>query len=275
MANLKFTKMQGSGNDFIVVNCLQEDCPNLTELAPRLSDRRFGIGFDQMLVIRPSETADFRMDIINADGSQVEMCGNGIRCVAQYLVHHGATTKKEMAIETLGGIIRPRIVGDLVEVDMGEPVLEGPKIPTTLEGLVIQHPVELDGKEFSITCVNMGNPHCVIFVENVDDYPVSEIGPKFETHKHFPKRINVEFVQVLNESTLKMRVWERGTGETLACGTGACAALVAAVLTGRSQREITIHLKGGQLQIRWSEKDNRVYMTGPGKEVYSGEILLP
>jgi diaminopimelate epimerase len=275
MATLKFTKMQGSGNDFIVVNCLQEDCPNLQALAPRLSDRRFGVGFDQMLVIRPSEKADFRMDIINADGSQVEMCGNGIRCVAQYLVHHGATTKKEMAIETLGGIIRPRIVGDRVEVDMGEPVLEGPKIPSALEGLIIQHPIELDGTDYAITCVNMGNPHCVLFVENVDNYPVTEIGPKFERHKLFPKKINVEFIQVLSETSLKMRVWERGTGETLACGTGASAGWVAAVLTGRAQREGTMHLKGGDLQIRWSEKDNRVYMTGPGQEVYSGEIQLP
>jgi diaminopimelate epimerase len=274
MAKLKFTKMQGSGNDFIVVNCLQEDCPNLSEVAPRWSDRRFGIGFDQMLVIRPSEKADFRMDILNADGSQVEMCGNGIRCVAQYLVNHGATTKKEMAIETLGGIIRPRIVGDLVEVDMGEPILEGPKIPTTLDGLIIHRPIEVEGKEYAITCVNMGNPHCVLFVDQVDDYPVTTLGPKLEKFHLFPKKINVEFIQVLNDTALKMRVWERGTGETLACGTGACAALVAAVLNGKSQREITMHLKGGQLQIRWSEKDNRVYMMGPGQEVYSGEISI-
>lgn len=275
MGTLKFTKMQGNGNDFIVINCLEEDCPNLSALAARYSNRRFGIGFDQMLVIRPSEQADFKMEIINADGTQVEMCGNGIRCVAQYLLHHGATTKKELAIETLGGIIRPRIMGPLVEVDMGEPILEGPKIPTTFEGRVVNHPIKLDSEELSITAVSMGNPHCVLFVDNVEEAPVTTLGPRLENSKLFPKRINVEFVEVLSESALKMRVWERGTGETLACGTGACASLVAAVLNGKTGREVTVHLRGGELQIRWSERDNHVYMTGPGQEIYTGEINLP
>jgi len=271
---LKFTKMHGLGNDFIVVNGLEENYPNLADRAAKLCDRRFGIGCDQLLVIRPSERADFKMDIYNNDGSQVEMCGNGIRCVAQYLVDYGASTKTELAIETLAGIIRPRLVDGLVEVDMGEPVLDGKEIPTTLEGKILDRPLTVEGQNLEITCVSMGNPHCVIFVEDVAKAPVTTLGPVLERHPLFPKRINVEFIQVLGPAELKMRVWERGAGETLACGTGACASLVAAVLTGRAQREATLHLKGGDLKIRWSEKNNRVYMTGPGQEVYSGEIEI-
>jgi len=271
---LPFTKMHGLGNDFIVVNCLEENCPDLAKHAAKLCDRRFGIGCDQMLVIRPSERADFKMDIYNNDGSQVEMCGNGIRCVAKYLVDHGATSKDELAIETLAGIIRPRLVGDLVEVDMGEPILEGKDIPTTLEGKILNRPLAVDGHSFDITCVSMGNPHCVIFVDDVAQAPVTTLGPLIERHPLFPKRTNVEFIQVLGPAELKMRVWERGAGETLACGTGACGALVAAVITGRSQREAVLHLKGGDLRIRWSEKNNRVYMTGPGEEVFTGSIEL-
>ncbi|MDL1872122.1 diaminopimelate epimerase [Deltaproteobacteria bacterium PRO3] len=271
---LPFTKMHGLGNDFIVVNCLEENCPDLAQYAAKLCDRRFGIGCDQMLVIRPSERADFKMDIYNNDGGQVEMCGNGIRCVAKYLVDHGATSKDELAIETLAGIIRPRLVGDLVEVDMGEPVLEGKDIPTTLEGKILNRPLAVDGHSFDITCVSMGNPHCVIFVDDVARAPVTTLGPLIERHPLFPKRTNVEFIQVLGPAELKMRVWERGAGETLACGTGACGALVAAVITGRAQREAVLHLKGGDLRIRWSEKNNRVYMTGPGEEVFTGSIEL-
>ena len=271
---LPFTKMHGLGNDFIVVNCLEENCPDLAQHAAKLCDRRFGIGCDQMLVIRPSERADFKMDIYNNDGGQVEMCGNGIRCVAKYLVDHGATSKDELAIETLAGIIRPRLVGDLVEVDMGEPILEGKEIPTTLEGKILNRPLAVDGHSFDITCVSMGNPHCVIFVEDVAQAPVTSVGPLIERHPLFPKRTNVEFIQVLGPAELKMRVWERGAGETLACGTGACGALVAAVITGRAQREAVLHLKGGDLKIRWSEKNNRVYMTGPGEEVFTGSIEL-
>jgi len=271
---LPFTKMHGLGNDFIVVNCLEENCPDLAKHAAKLCDRRFGIGCDQMLVIRPSERADFKMDIYNNDGGQVEMCGNGIRCVAKYLVDHGATSKDELAIETLAGIIRPRLVGDLVEVDMGEPVLEGKDIPTTLEGKILNRPLAVDGHSFDITCVSMGNPHCVIFVDDVARAPVTTLGPLIERHPLFPKRTNVEFIQVLGPAELKMRVWERGAGETLACGTGACGALVAAVITGRAQREAVLHLKGGDLRIRWSEKNNRVYMTGPGEEVFTGSIEL-
>ena len=274
MANLPFTKMHGLGNDFMVVNCLGEDCPEFRDKVAQWSDRRFGVGFDQLLVVRPSEKADFKMEIINADGGEVEMCGNGIRCVAQYLVRHGLTTKKELTIETLAGIMRPRLLDDMVEVDMGEPELDGPKIPTTLQGRVIEHPVEIDGQEFAITCVSMGNPHCVIFVDSVETFPVTTLGPKFENLDLFPKRINTEFIQVLDPTHLKMRVWERGAGETFACGTGACGALVASVLTGRASREATLHLKGGNLVIHWSQMDNHVYMTGPGEEVYSGNIKV-
>ncbi|MDX1387211.1 MAG: diaminopimelate epimerase [bacterium] len=271
---MKFTKMQGLGNDFMVVNCLQGDCPDFRPHVAGWADRRFGVGFDQMLIVRPSEQADFKMEIINADGGEVEMCGNGIRCVAQYLVNHGATTKQELAIETLAGIIRPRLLGDQVEVDMGEPELDGESIPTTFQGRVINQSLEVNGQEHIVTCLSMGNPHCVYYVDDVDSFPVEQLGPAIENHQAFPKRINVEFIQVIDEKHLKMRVWERGAGETLACGTGACAALVASVLTGKTQREATLHLKGGDLQIRWSETNNRVYMTGPGQEVYSGEISL-
>ncbi len=275
MARLPFTKMHGLGNDFVVVNCLEENCPDLGKFAKQICDRRFGIGCDQLLAIHPSERADFKMQIFNNDGGEVEMCGNGIRCVAKYLQRHGATTKNELSIETLAGILKPRIQGELVEVDMGEPVLDGPLIPVDLEGKVIQKPLKVGEREFSITCVGMGNPHCVIFVPDVDAVEVSQVGPLIERHPLFPHRVNTEFVQVLNPAALKMRVWERGAGETLACGTGACAALVAAVLTGNSGREATLKLKGGDLQVRWSEKDNRVYMTGPGEEVFTGEMELP
>ena len=271
---LNFTKMQGLGNDFMVVNCLEENCPDLAKQAARLCDRRFGIGCDQLLVIRPSERADFKMEIYNNDGGQVEMCGNGIRCVAKYLIAHGATTKNELAIETLAGIIRPRIVDNMVEVDMGEPILEAKDIPTTLDGKVFNRPLQVEGHNLEITCVSMGNPHCVIFVDDVASAPVTTLGPILEKHPLFPKRTNVEFVQILGPGELKMRVWERGAGETLACGTGACASLVAAVITGRAQREAVLHLNGGDLQVRWSEKNNRVYMTGPGEEVFTGSTEL-
>ncbi len=274
MVRLPFTKMHGLGNDFVVVNCLGEACPDLALHAKKICDRRFGIGCDQMLVIRPSERADFRMQIYNNDGGEAEMCGNGIRCLAKYLVNHGATSKTELAIETLGGIMRPRILDDLVEVDMGEPILEGRKVPVDADGKIIDRPFSVEGEEFRITCVSMGNPHCDIFVAEVDSFPVQKWGPILETHPFFPKRTNVGFIQVLGEGHLKLRVWERGAGETLACGTGACAALVTSVLNGHSGREAKLQLKGGELLVRWSEKNNHVYMTGPGEEVYSGVIEL-
>lgn len=275
MKKLQFTKMHGLGNDFMVFNCLEDPGVDFAKMAPLWSHRRFGVGFDQMLLIRPSQLADFRMEIINADGGEVEMCGNGIRCVAKYLVDHGLTEKKELRIETLAGEIRPHLIGEAVEVDMGEPILEGLEIPTTLSGRIVDRDLTIDGQKLAMTCVSMGNPHCVLFVEDVAQAPVATLGPQLENHELFPKRINVEFIQVLNSKYLKMRVWERGAGETMACGTGACASLVAAVLTGQSDREATVELKGGPLKIRWSEQDNHVYMMGPAQEVFTGEIEIP
>lgn len=271
---LEFTKMHGCGNDFIFIDCMKRDIPDLAAIAGKLCDRRFGIGADQLLTVHPSARADFKMEIYNADGSQVEMCGNGIRCFAKYVYEHGLTGKKELAVETLAGIIRPRIAGDLVEVDMGEPILEGRNIPVNADGRIINRPLEVDGKTHTITCVSMGNPHCVVYWDGIDHLELEKIGPRFEHHVFFPKRVNTEFVKVLSPNEVKMRVWERGAGETWACGTGASAVGVAGVLTGRTARKITIHLKGGDLLIDWRD-NNHVYMTGAAEEVFHGQINIP
>ncbi len=271
---LKFTKMHGLGNDFIVVDSREKPIPELEKKAKLLCDRRFGIGCDQLLVLRRSEIAEMRMQIFNADGSEVEMCGNGIRCLALYAKKRNLVPGEILSIETLGGIKKVKFLGDQVEVDMGEPVLKGPEIPVNLEGMVIGKKIEVGHDSQSITCVSMGNPHCVLFVEDVDHAPVTKLGPQIEKNSLFPKRTNVEFVQVIDKNTLKVRVWERGSGETLACGTGACGSLVASVLNGLTNRKATVHLPGGKLEIHWSERDNRVYMTGPGVEVYEGEIEI-
>lgn len=271
---IPFTKMQGCGNDFIVLNCFQEKIPYLEQKAKFLCDRRFGIGCDQLLVLHRSETADIRMQIYNADGSEVEMCGNGIRCLALYAYKRGIVKSESMTVETLGGIKKPKIIGDLVEVDMGEPILTAKEIPVDLEGMVISKNIDVKGEPHNITCVSMGNPHCVLFVEDVNQAPVKRLGAQLETHALFPKRTNVEFVQVLDKNTIKLRVWERGSGETLACGTGACGAVVASILNGLTNRRVKVHLPGGDLDITWSERDNHVYMTGPGLEVFNGEIEI-
>jgi len=268
---VSFTKMHGLGNDFIVLDCRGKDVPGLPGLVKRFSDRRFGIGFDQALVLKRSSRADFRMDIYNGDGSRVEMCGNGVRCLANYIWKRGLSRKKRLDIETLAGIIRPEKAGPLVRVDMGEPVLEGRLIPTAAEGLVKDFPLKARDRVFKITCVSMGNPHCVVFVDDVENFPVEYYGPAIEADKFFPKRTNVEFIQVLSGKTLKMRVWERGSGETLACGTGASAAAVASHIKGFSDRAVTVVLKGGKLKIEWA-KDGHVYMTGPAEEVFSGQL---
>lgn len=273
MAEISFTKMQGCGNDFIFIDCLKQEIGNLGEVARRLCDRRFGIGADQLLTVHPSKVADFRMEIYNADGGQVEMCGNGIRCFAKYVVEHGLTQKRELAVETLGGIIRPRLVGDLVEVDMGEPILEGRKIPVAAEGKILNYPLEVDGMKYAVSCVSMGNPHCVLYVDELDRLDLEKIGPRFEHHPFFPKRVNTEFVKLLTPRELKMRVWERGAGETLACGTGACAVTVAGSLIGRTERKVTVHLRGGDLLIEWRE-NNHVYMTGRAEEVFHGTVTI-
>jgi len=270
---LQFTKMQGCGNDFIFLDCLKKNIANLGAVAGQLCDRRFGIGADQLLTVHPSRIADFKMEIYNADGSQVEMCGNGIRCFAKYVYEHGLTPKQELAVETLAGIIRPRIVGDLVEVDMGEPVLDGRRIPVDADGQIINRPLTVDGSTYRVTCVSMGNPHCVLYLDDIDSLDLEKIGPSFEHHPFFPKRVNTEFIKVIGPHEVKMRVWERGAGETWACGTGASAVAVAGVLAGKTERKLTLHLKGGDLYIEW-RADNRVYMTGGAEEVFHGTVKI-
>ncbi len=267
---INFTKMHGLGNDFIVIDCRKKKIAGLSRLMKKLSHRQLGIGFDQALVLLPSKKADFRMDIYNADGGRVEMCGNGIRCFAKYIWDRKLSKKDILEIETLAGIIKPKKIGSLVQVDMGEPIFEGKDIPVNLSGRIIKYPLNIEGVEFNITCVSMGNPHCVIFADDVDNFPVAKYGPAIENHQLFPKRTNVEFVEVINKREINMRVWERGSGETLACGTGACAAAVAANLNSLAGRKVTMHLAGGDLKIEWSEKDNHIYMIGPAAEVFEG-----
>ena len=275
---MKFTKMQGLGNDYVYVNCFEEKVENPSELAVKVSDRHFGIGSDGLILIRPSEVADFRMTMFNADGSESEMCGNGIRCVGKYVYDYGLTDKTEVSVETLAGIKYLKFIikdgkVDMVTVNMGEPILKPELVPVVGEGdAVIDSPIEVDGKEYKMTCVSMGNPHSVVFVDDVDNFPLHEVGPLFEHHKAFPRRVNAEFCQVVDRTHAKMRVWERGTGETLACGTGTCATAVACILNGKTEDEMTITLLGGDLIIRWDREKNVIYMTGPARVVFDGEI---
>jgi diaminopimelate epimerase len=269
--------MHGIGNDFIVIDCRDKAPGALTSdpggLSRRLCDRRFGIGADQILLLESSSKADFAMKIFNADGSEVEMCGNGIRCLAKYIWDRGISDKETLAIETLAGIIRPRRAGEQVRVDMGEPVLEGRMIPVAHDGRITNMPLRADDREFKITCVSMGNPHAVIVVDDVDAFDVHRYGPVIEQHPFFPKRVNVEFIQVLGPENIRMRVWERGSGETLACGTGASAVGVAANILGLTKRKATVHLRGGDLLIEWAE-NNHVYMTGPAVDVFEGQVRI-
>lgn len=278
---MKFTKMHGLGNDYVYVNCLKETVENPGEAARFVSDRHFGIGSDGLILIKPSDVADFQMDMYNADGSGAEMCGNGIRCVAKYVYDYGLTDKTEVDIETRAGIkhIVLTIKDGKVEkarVDMGEPILKPELIPVVGEGdMLVNEPILVDGREYRMTCVSMGNPHAVIFMdEDVKNLEIEKIGPKFENHERFPKRTNTEFIKVLDRNTMDMRVWERGSGETWACGTGTCASVVAAVLNGLTGRKVLVHLLGGDLEILWDENDNHVYMTGPATTVFDGEIQL-
>jgi diaminopimelate epimerase len=277
MARLRFTKMHGIGNDYVYIDCFAESVADPAALARRVSPRHTGIGSDGVILICPSDTADCRMEMYNADGSRGEMCGNGIRCVGKYIYDHGLVQKDSLHVATDAGVKVLRLHTrngrvHTVTVDMGEPIFDGPRIPVTAEGQVLNAPILVDGQTYHVTCVSMGNPHCVTFVASVDGLPLSDIGPRFEHHLFFPKRVNTEFVQVLARDELRMRVWERGSGETAACGTGACAALVAAVLNDKADRRATIHLNGGDLEIEWSAADNHVLMTGPAEEVFSGEI---
>ena len=275
---MKFTKMQGLGNDYVYVNCFEEKIENPSELAVKVSDRHFGIGSDGLILIRPSEVADFRMTMFNADGSESEMCGNGIRCVGKYVYDYGLTDKTEVSVETLAGIKYLKFLikdgkVDMVTVNMGEPILKPELVPVVGDGdAVIDSPIEVDGKEYKMTCVSMGNPHSVVFVDDVDNFPLHEVGPLFEHHKAFPRRVNAEFCQVIDRTHAKMRVWERGTGETLACGTGTCATAVACILNGKTEDEVTITLLGGDLIIRWDREKKVIYMTGPARVVFVGEI---
>jgi diaminopimelate epimerase len=268
---VKFTKMHALGNDFIVIDARERGLPSPEEFSRTWCHRRFGIGADQVLLLEDSTGADFAMKIYNADGSEVEMCGNGIRALAKFIWDRGLSGKDVLEIETLAGIIRPWRVGELIQVDMGMPVLEARDIPVDLNGIVRDHPLPVDDRTFAITCVSMGNPHAVIFVDGVDDFPVARYGPRIEQDPLFPNRINVEFIEVLNPKEIRMRVWERGTGETMACGTGASAAAVASAFKGLTERAATVHLMGGDLLIEWGD-DNRVTMTGPATEVFEGEL---
>ena len=275
---MRFTKMQGCGNDYVYIDCFAQKPPaNAPALARKISDRHFGVGGDGLILICPSEKADACMVMFNADGSEAEMCGNGVRCVAKYVYDHGIAKKPTLTIETGRGVLTLDVetqAGKVrqVRVDMGEPILDASKIPTTLPG---NPPIDvaLPGYGLKATCVSMGNPHCVIFVDEITDAHVLMHGPLIEQHPTFPKKINVEFVKVNRPDDVTFRVWERGSGETLACGTGASAVCVAGVLAGRSERKVAIHLVGGDLQLLWCEKSNHVYMTGPAVEVFSGEWI--
>jgi len=278
---MEFTKMHGLGNDFIVVAGEPKLPDNAAALAIELCNRFFGIGADGLVYILPSEKADFMMRIMNSDGSEAEQCGNAIRCVSKYVYDHGMTDKEEITIETIGaGVQKVQLsVQDgkvaTVRVDMGQPILKGTQVPTTIDqDVVLGHPIEVDGREFRFTAVSMGNPHCVIYVDDAVNFDLQAWGPKLETHPLFPRKINVEFVTVKSRDYADMRVWERGAGPTLACGTGACATLVSSVLNGLTDRKATVSLKGGDLYIEWNEEDNHVYMTGPAQEVFHGTVGL-
>lgn len=280
---MKFTKMHGIGNDYVYVDCFSEKIEHPEEVARFVSDRHFGIGSDGLILIKPSKVADFEMAMYNADGSRGEMCGNGIRCVAKYVYDKGLTDKTKIRVETLAGIKQLDLTVEngqvtLVKVNMGSPILNPEQIPVVAQGeQVVNEPIEVDETTYHMTCVSMGNPHCVIFLKEdiKKEFLIEKIGSKFENHPRFPRRINTEFVNVVDKHTLNMRVWERGSGETLACGTGACATAVAAVLNGLTEEEVTIHLLGGDLKIAWDRTENLVYMTGPATTVFEGEIVLP
>ena len=277
---MRFTKMQGLGNDYVYVNCFQEKIDNPSEVAIKVSNRNFGVGSDGLIMICPSEVADFEMKMYNADGSRGEMCGNGIRCVGKYVYDYGLTDKTSVSVETLGGIkYLDFTVEDgkvkLVKVDMGSPELVPANIPIIAEGdSVIDAPIVVDGREYHMTGVSMGNPHTVVYIDDVQGLEIEKIGPKFENHERFPNRINTEFAKVLDRHTVEMRVWERGSGETLACGTGACAVAVASILNGLTEDKVTVKLLGGDLQIEWDRQENKVYMTGPAEISFEGEIEI-
>jgi diaminopimelate epimerase len=272
--------MHGIGNDYVYFNCIGQNIENPPEAAKKLSDRHYGIGGDGIVLILPSGTADFRMQMFNADGSEAEMCGNAIRCVGKYVYEKGLTNKDELVIETKAGerfltLFVSQGIVEKITVDMGEPIFESGRIPVALsEEKVINKEVSIGGDTYTITCVSMGNPHCVIFVEEITDTLVLKKGPEIEVADIFPERINVEFAKIINRNEIDMRVWERGSGETLACGTGASALCVASALNGFTENKVLIHLLGGNLEIEWDKKTNHVYMTGPAEYAFEGKVLI-
>ena len=276
---LQFTKMHGLGNDYVYMDAINQKIENRSELAKFVSNRHFGIGSDGLILICPSEKADFRMQMFNQDGSEAEMCGNGIRCVGKFVYDKGLTNKETITVETLAGIKTLVMTAkngkiETARVDMGEPILEPEKIPVISKEKPVKNlKLNEEDKEFNFTCVSMGNPHAVTFIkEDVNKFDICKYGAKLEVNEAFPKKANIEFINVIDNKTLKMRVWERGAGETLACGTGACASTVAAILNGYTSREVTVHLLGGNLKIKWDGNDNHVYMTGPATTVFEGKI---
>ena len=277
---MKFTKMHGCGNDYVYINLFEEKVDDPAKLSTIVSDRHFGIGSDGVITIGPSDIADFRMRIYNADGSEAEMCGNGIRCVAKYVYDHQLTDKTEISVESGAGIKYLTLYTkdgkvEQVRVDMGEPILEPDKIPVIADGsCVVDEPIEAGGKQWRMTCVSMGNPHAVIFVDDVADFELEKYGPLFENNPRFPKRTNTEFVQIISRNEASMRVWERGSAETWACGTGTCATVMACILNKKTDDKVLVHLRGGDLVIEYDRDTNHVFMTGPAAEVFTGEIFI-
>jgi diaminopimelate epimerase len=277
---MKFTKMHGCGNDYVYVNLFEEKVEDPNAVSIKVSDRHFGIGSDGLITIGPSDKADFRMRMYNADGSEGEMCGNGIRCVAKYVYDHKLTDKTEISVETGAGIKYLTLFVEngkvaQVRVDMGEPILEPAQIPVVADGdKVIDAPIEVGGKTWKMTCVSMGNPHAVVFVDDTEKFELEKYGPLFENHERFPKRTNTEFVQLISRTEANMRVWERGSAETWACGTGTCATVMACILNGKTEDKVLVHLRGGDLTIEYDRATNHVFMTGPATEVFNGEIEL-
>ena len=276
---MKFTKMQGAGNDYVYINGFTEHVEDKVTFVKQISDRHFGVGSDGAIFINPSETADFEMEMYNADGSRSEMCGNGIRCVGKYVYDHGLTDKKDITVESFGRVkyltLFPGRDGRIesVRVNMGAPVLKGSEIPVRIDkDTVIGEPITVNGTEYRMTCVSMGNPHAVVFIDDTDNLDIESVGPVFENHELFPNRTNTEFVQVIDKSHVKMRVWERGTGETLACGTGCCATTVACILNGLTGDEVTVKVLGGEIIVKWDRENNLIYMTGPAVTTFEGEI---
>ncbi|MCR5791715.1 MAG: diaminopimelate epimerase [Lachnospiraceae bacterium] len=275
---MKFTKMHGCGNDYVYVNCLEEKVENPSEVSIKVSDRHFGIGSDGLILIKPSDKADFEMNIFNADGSEGEMCGNGIRCVAKYVYDKGLTDKTTITVDTKAGIKILELTVEegkvsSVTVDMGEPITKPELIPVVSDReIVIAEPIDVQGTTYEMTCISMGNPHAVVFVDDTKNFPIEEVGPYFEKHERFPNRVNTEFVQVLDRKTINMRVWERGSAETFACGTGTCAAVFACIENEKTEDEVLVHLLGGDLTIRYDRESNHIFMTGPATIVFDGEI---